>query len=64
MKYSSAKSKLKFKKFSNAVNFDYTWIFSNGSESEKNHRIFNHLKDILSKNECSRLVLKADIKNY
>jgi hypothetical protein len=65
MKHSAFKSKVKGNKISSVVNYDYIWIFSNGSESEQNHRRFKNLKDIWTRSYySSRLVLKTADKGY
>lgn len=65
MKHSALKSREKDSKMSSVINFDYIWIFSNGSESEQNHRSFKHLKDIWTRSYySSSLVLKTANKGY
>ncbi len=50
----------------NTVNFDYTWVFSNGIESDKGGENFKaHLKEALYNHRLtSRLVLKSNNKMY
>ena len=50
---------------SSAIEYDFTWIFSNGSESEQNRRSFKHnLVNIISRDTTSRLVLKKNTREY